>query len=64
MATATMPQRDATMADVAPIPFLDLVEPHRAREEEFVAAFRTALRTAAFVGGPEVGALSGRRSRP
>lgn len=57
MATATMPQRAESTADIAPIPFLDLVEPHRAREEEFVAAFRTALRTAAFVGGPEVEAF-------
>ncbi|MCA0375354.1 MAG: DegT/DnrJ/EryC1/StrS family aminotransferase [Gemmatimonadetes bacterium] len=54
MATATMPVAADLAADVTPIPFLDLVEPHRAREEEFVAAFRTALRTAAFVGGPEV----------
>lgn len=45
---------DTLVADAAPIPFLDLVEPHRAREEEFVAAFRRALRSASFVGGPEV----------
>src|SRR6187402_2983220 len=37
-----------------PIPFLDLVAPHRELEEEFVAAFRKALRSAAFIGGPEV----------
>ena len=43
-----------TLPDTTPIPFLDLVEPHREREEEFVAAFRRALRSAAFVGGPEV----------
>lgn len=43
-----------TLTDTTPIPFLDLVEPHREREEEFVAAFRRALRSAAFVGGPEV----------
>jgi dTDP-4-amino-4,6-dideoxygalactose transaminase len=45
---------ETLVSDTAPIPFLDLVEPHRAREEEFVAAFRRALRSAAFVGGPEV----------
>ena len=38
----------------APIPFLDLVAPHREREDELVAVFRNALRTAAFVGGPDV----------
>ena len=37
-----------------PIPFLDLVTPHRALEEELVAAFRRALQSAGFVGGPEV----------
>ncbi len=36
------------------IPFLDLVAPHREIEEELVAVFRNALRTAAFVGGPDV----------
>jgi dTDP-4-amino-4,6-dideoxygalactose transaminase len=37
-----------------PIPFLDLVTPHRELEEEFVAAFREALRSAAFIGGVQV----------
>jgi dTDP-4-amino-4,6-dideoxygalactose transaminase len=37
-----------------PVPFLDLVTPHRELEEELVAAFREALRGAAFVGGPQV----------
>jgi dTDP-4-amino-4,6-dideoxygalactose transaminase len=37
-----------------PIPFLDLVTPHRELEEELVEAFRQALRSAAFVGGPQV----------
>src|SRR4249919_1770741 len=36
------------------IPFLDLVTPHRELEEEFVAAFREALRSAAFIGGAQV----------
>jgi dTDP-4-amino-4,6-dideoxygalactose transaminase len=36
------------------VPFLDLVTPHVELEEELVAVFTTALRTAAFVGGPEV----------
>jgi dTDP-4-amino-4,6-dideoxygalactose transaminase len=37
-----------------PIPFLDLVTPHRELEEELVAAFRQALRSAAFIGGEQV----------
>lgn len=36
------------------IPFLDLVTPHLELEEELVAVFRSALRTAGFVGGPMV----------
>jgi len=36
------------------IPFLDLVTVHRELEEELVAATRTAIRSAAFIGGPEV----------
>jgi dTDP-4-amino-4,6-dideoxygalactose transaminase len=36
------------------IPFLDLVTPHRELEEELIAATRKALRSAAFIGGPEV----------
>ena len=39
------------------VPFLDLVTPHRALEQELVAAFRRALREAQFVGGPEVEAF-------
>jgi len=38
----------------APIPFLDLITPHRELEEELVAASRQAIRVAAFIGGPEV----------
>jgi dTDP-4-amino-4,6-dideoxygalactose transaminase len=37
-----------------PVPFLDLVTPHRELEEELVDAFRQALRNAAFVGGAQV----------
>ncbi|MPZ20439.1 MAG: erythromycin biosynthesis sensory transduction protein eryC1 [Luteitalea sp.] len=40
-----------------PIPFLDLITPHRELEEELVAAFRDAVRSAAFIGGPEVEAF-------
>jgi dTDP-4-amino-4,6-dideoxygalactose transaminase len=36
------------------IPFLDLVTPHRELEEELVAAARQAIRSAGFIGGPEV----------
>lgn len=39
------------------IPFLDLVGPHRVLEESLVGAFRRALHTAGFVGGPEVSAF-------
>jgi dTDP-4-amino-4,6-dideoxygalactose transaminase len=37
-----------------PVPFLDLITPHRELEEELVSAFREALRGAAFIGGPQV----------
>jgi dTDP-4-amino-4,6-dideoxygalactose transaminase len=37
-----------------PVPFLDLVTPHRELEEELVAAARNAIRSAGFIGGPEV----------
>jgi len=40
-----------------PVPFLDLVTPHRELEEELVEEFRQALRAAAFVGGAEVEAF-------
>src|SRR6185312_7311562 len=39
---------------VTPIPFLDLTTPHVELEDELVAVFRSALRTAAFIGGSEV----------
>jgi len=37
-----------------PIPFLDLVTPHRELKEQLVEVFRTALNTAGFIGGPMV----------
>jgi dTDP-4-amino-4,6-dideoxygalactose transaminase len=37
-----------------PVPFLDLITPHLELEGELVTAFRDALRTAAFIGGPQV----------
>ena len=40
--------------DNAPIPFLDLVAPHRELEKELTDAFRHGLRTAGFVGGPVI----------
>lgn len=36
------------------IPFLDLVTCHRELEEEFVQVFRDAVRSARFIGGPDV----------
>ena len=48
--------RTAAKADPA-VPFLDLVSQHRALEEELVVAFRGAVRSARFVGGPEVAAF-------
>ena len=42
------------MQSSSPIPFLDLVAPHAELEEELVAVFRRALRTAGFIGGPMV----------
>jgi dTDP-4-amino-4,6-dideoxygalactose transaminase len=36
------------------VSFLDLVAPHVELEEELVSVFRTALRTAGFIGGPMV----------
>jgi len=42
------------MSDNGKIPFLDLVTPHLALEEELLLIFRSALRTAVFVGGEMV----------
>jgi dTDP-4-amino-4,6-dideoxygalactose transaminase len=41
----------------AKIPFLDLVTPHAELEAELVTAFREALKTAGFIGGPVVEGL-------
>jgi dTDP-4-amino-4,6-dideoxygalactose transaminase/acetyltransferase-like isoleucine patch superfamily enzyme len=38
----------------APVPFLDLVAPHRELEQELSEVFRKGLHTAGFVGGPMV----------
>ena len=40
-----------------PIPFLDLIENHRALEEELVLVLRESLRSAAFIGGAQVEAF-------
>ena len=40
-----------------PIPFLDLVTPHRELENELVEVFREAVHNAAFIGGPQVEAF-------
>ena len=42
------------MTENRPIPFVDLVTPHIELQDELVAAFKTAIRTAAFIGGPAV----------
>ncbi len=41
-------------SEPAPIPFLDLVAPHRELERELTEVFLEALHTAHFVGGPAV----------
>jgi dTDP-4-amino-4,6-dideoxygalactose transaminase len=45
------------MTNDAKIPFLDLVSAHAELTEELVAAFREALKTAGFIGGPMVESL-------
>ena len=39
------------------VPFLDLITPHQELEDELVEVFRSCLRTASFVGGPQVQAF-------
>lgn len=45
------------MTNDAKISFLDLVTPHIELQQELVAAFQEALKTAAFIGGPMVEGL-------
>ena len=47
-------QEEVTPAASDPVPFLDLVTPHKELEEELVEVFRQALHTAGFIGGPVV----------
>jgi len=42
------------MSNPNAVPFLDLVAPHVALEQELTAVFHQALRTAGFIGGPMV----------
>lgn len=42
------------MKENTKIPFVDLIAQHRELRDELVGAFRGALKTAGFVGGPEV----------
>jgi len=39
------------------IPLVDLVTPHQELEDELVSVFKTALKTAGFIGGPMVEAF-------
>jgi dTDP-4-amino-4,6-dideoxygalactose transaminase len=38
----------------SPVPFLDLITPHREMEDDLVAVFRDALRSGQFIGGSSV----------
>ena len=40
------------VGDPAPIPFLDLVTPHRELADELMAVVKAALSTGRFIGGP------------
>jgi hypothetical protein len=42
------------MTKSAKIPFLDLVSPHLELQAELIDAFKSALQTAGFIGGPAV----------
>ena len=50
----TLPREEPARTAADPIPFLDLVTPHKELEEELVDVFRQALHTAGFIGGPMV----------
>src|SRR5436309_10327656 len=45
------------MTGTGEVPFVDLVTPHQELEDELVSVFRSALKTAGFVGGPIVEGL-------
>src|ERR1700682_570918 len=47
-------RRGGAMINNSSVPFLDLVTPHAELQEELVAVFRSALKTAGFIGGQEV----------
>ncbi len=47
----------STSLHVGHVPFVDLVAPHRDLEDELVEVFREALRSATFIGGPQVEAF-------
>jgi len=47
-------EEETVSPDSGPIPFLDLVAPHKELESELVDAFRQCLHTAGFVGGPVI----------
>lgn len=49
-----LPSKSGHESSPAPIPFLDLVTPHLALENELVDSFRRCLRSASFVGGQPV----------
>src|SRR5262245_24348887 len=53
----TLLNTSSPMMPPEPIPFLDLITPHRELEGELVDAFRQALHTAGFVGGAQVEAF-------
>ena len=42
------------MTNVAKVPFVDLVTPHRELAAELLAVCKRVLETAGFIGGPEV----------
>ena len=47
-------QKEEKVGASGPIPFLDLLTPHRDLEQELTEVFRKCLHTAGFVGGPMV----------
>lgn len=57
------PVKPADSSRNGTVPFLDLVTPHQELEEELVSVFRSALRSAGFVGGPMVEEFEGEFAR-